>query len=281
MILVADSGSTKTSWALVDGDATTLTEGLNPLFTSDDRFLAACDRVRSAFALPWPAVEVCFYGAGCGDASQRSRVEAMLVKGLGTARATVATDMLGACRASCGHRPGVVGILGTGSNCCCYDGAQISFQAPSTGFILGDHGSANHVGRLLLHDYLSGRMPADLSRHFLSDFPLSRSQFLDAVYRQPNANRFLASLAPFALRHADSDYCASLLDASLDAWYEHQLAPCLRLSEASQVCLVGGFAAALASPLRRFALSHAFSISSVLANPLQGLLDFHRHPAPR
>ncbi len=122
MTIIADSGSTKTTWMDVESGNKIVTEGLNPHFTSDDAFLAACTAVRDKVALHSPLSALHFYGAGCGNATQRERVVLLLSKAFGISNIHVETDMLGACRAVCGHEAGLVGILGTGSNACYYDG---------------------------------------------------------------------------------------------------------------------------------------------------------------
>ena len=118
MILIADSGSTKTTWMEVESGNKVVTEGLNPHFTTDEQFLAACATVRQHFSIFNSQFSITFYGAGCGNATQCKRVKMLLQKAFETENVEVETDMLGACRATAGNRPALVGILGTGSNAC-------------------------------------------------------------------------------------------------------------------------------------------------------------------
>ncbi len=275
MILIADSGSTKTTWAVVGTDNKIVTEGLNPHFTSDERFLAACSAVRSHFHLSPFTFHLYFYGAGCGNATQRKRVERLLKDAFQTDDVHVETDMLGACRAVCGRQAGLVGILGTGSNACYYDGKEIKIQAVSTGYILGDHGSANHVGRQLLQDYLTGNMTTELTAMFREEFPLTKEEFLDAIYHQPHANRFLASLARFAVEHS-APYCTMLIESALIDWSNYQLEDLRAQTLCGDLYLVGGFAARIQrSILDHFASDHDLVIRNILADPMEGLLRYH------
>ena len=275
MILVADSGSTKTTWASVGSDSKVVTEGLNPHFTTDEAFLAACSVVRQQFSILNSQFSIYFYGAGCGDPKQRQRVALLLAKSFGTNDIHVETDMLGACRASCGDKAGLVGILGTGSNACYYDGKEIKIQAVSTGYILGDHGSANHVGRQLLQDYLTGNMTTELTAMFREEFPLSKEEFLDAIYHQPHANRFLASLARFAVEHS-APYCTMLIESALIDWSNYQLEDLRAQTLCGDLYLVGGFAARIQrSILDHFASDHDLVIRNILADPMEGLLRYH------
>mgnify|MGYP002625390911 CR=1 FL=1 len=275
MIVVADSGSTKTLWALAGTSRRWAGAGLNPLFADEATQRTEMDKARRQLGIAPGEATVHFYGAGCGQPAARERVGKALEAAFGTEAVEVATDMLGACRAMCGREAGVVGILGTGSNCCCFDGRSIAFQPVSTGYILGDQGSANHVGRRLLADYLGGRMPDRLASRFREAFPLNHEQFLEAVYRKPNANRFLASLAPFALHHETDPYCLGMVAESLGQWYDTQLEACLQRAGRRDFCLVGGFAAAIGMPMQRFLQAHGLRLQAVAANPMDGLLAYH------
>lgn len=276
MILIADSGSTKTTWVEVESGNKVVTEGLNPHFTSDEAFLAACSTVQKQFSILNFEFSIYFYGAGCGSEQQRARVASLLSKAFGTSDVHVETDMLGACRAVCGHKAGLVGILGTGSNACYYDGNEIVYQAVSTGYILGDHGSANYVGRQLLQDYLSGCTPTDVTTLFHEAYPQTKDEFLDAVYHRPNANRFLASLARFVIEHQDNDYCSMLIKFGLIDWDNYQLEELWEQTLCGDLYLVGGFAAHIdRALLDSFAKDHDLVIKKVLADPIDGLREYH------
>lgn len=275
MILIADSGSTKTTWAIAGIDNKLVTEGLNPHFTSDEAFLAACSTVSNHFHLSSFHFPLYFYGAGCGNEHQRNRVASLLYKAFGSSDVHVETDMLGACRAACGRERGLVGILGTGSNACYYDGDKIALQSVSTGYILGDEGSANYVGRRLLQDYLTGVMPRNLVSQFHDAYPMTKEEFHDAVYHQSHANRFLASLAQFAVKHINDDYCSSEILISLYNWYNYQLEGLQRLSYCNKLYLVGGFAAHIRPILDIVAKDKNLKIQNVIADPIEGLLEYH------
>lgn len=279
MILIADSGSTKTSWIEVQSGRKVVTEGLNPHFTDDERFMAVCADVRRIMEAsfgPQRALTIHFYGAGCGSETQAARVAQLLSAAFATKRVHVETDMLGACRAVCGKREGIVGILGTGSNACYYDGYEIMLQATSLGYILGDQGSANYVGRRLLQDYLIHCMPEFIEKQFSKAYPLSNEEFLDAVYHQPNPNRFLASLGRFAAERIDYTYCNEIIMESLNRWYGFQLIDFHIGHDYQDLYVVGGFAASIEPLLKRFANDHEITLRRVVADPIDGLRRFHR-----
>ena len=277
MKLIADSGSTKTTWMEVESGSKVVTEGLNPHFTTDEHFLAACATVRQQFSILNSQFSIYFYGAGCGNASQRERVERLLSAGFCAPEVHVETDMLGACRAVSGDRSSLVAILGTGSNACHYDGLRIACQPVSTGFILGDQGSANHVGRILLNDYLTRHMPEEVRCMFHDTYPMSDDQLVDAVYHQPQPNRFLASLAPFAVQRQENEYCRSVIEEALYDWRQGMLTTLQEQSgiQEGQLHLVGGFAKAIEPTLRGFMASDPLTVGTIVADPIEGLRQFH------
>ena len=290
MILIADSGSTKTTWMEVETGNKVVTEGLNPHFTSDEDFLAACTMIGTLTSRRHTTsatdgrgdsdtpLAVFFYGAGCGSEVQRQRVKTLLQKAFDTMQVEVETDMLGACRAVCGDQPGLVGILGTGSNACYYDGKKIKYKAISTGYILGDFGSANHVGRVLLNDYLTHHMSPNLRSKFRKTYQMSDDQLMDALYHQPHPNRFLASLAPFAVQNISNFYFYKIISNTLVDWWIEVLLKLTQKVDNPEIKLhiVGGYAKAIEPTLRYWMEDCGATVGTVMADPIEGLRDYHK-----
>ena len=277
MTIVADSGSTKTTWVEVESGNNVVTEGLNPHFTTDEQYFAACRQVSEHFSLFTFHFSLYFYGAGCGNATQRKRVKTLLQKAFNIEDVEVETDMLGACRAVSDGKTSIVGILGTGSNACFYDGESIKCQPVSTGYVMGDNGSANHVGRILLNDYLTQRMPEEVRRMFHDTYRMSNAQLMEAVYHRPNPNRFLASLAPFAVHHAENEYCDGTIREAL---YDWSMGPLTTLRQRTcyqegELNVVGGFAKAIELQLRDFFIDDSLTVGTVVADPIDGIRAYH------
>lgn len=282
MIIVADSGSTKTAWAVGDPGKPIKhleCEGLNPHFTHEGRYLALGNWLRGAMVSlcptgPMESVGLYFYGAGCGTREAQERVERLLKQALPEAEVTVAGDLLGACRALYGQEAGVVGILGTGSNACYYDGKNINRQTFSTGYILGDEGSGNHIGRKLLKSYLTKRMPESLMKDFESQYPKTAAEFLNLLYKEPNPNRFLASLAPFASKHRGEPFIQQLLVMVFDEYLIEQVLPIMP-TEKKEIRCVGSVAAVFAKELGEVATRHGIRVVETIAQPLERLMAYH------
>ncbi|HBN46246.1 MAG TPA: ATPase [Prevotella sp.] len=200
MILIADSGSTKTDWALVDNHHAVReikTRGLNPFQVSEEEIT---EEIRSELLphLPTSIVDaVHFYGAGCTPEKQPLVEQALRSALTVNGTCTVASDMLGAAIAVCGHEPGIACILGTGSNSCAYDGERIVKNVSPLGFILGDEGSGASMGKYLLGNILKRQWPEGIIRRFDEKYGLTAADIIERVYRQPRPNTFLASFMPF------------------------------------------------------------------------------------
>lgn len=278
MILVADSGSTKTRWALIPPDGEPLlceTEGLNPRFTTDNAFAAACLAVKTQIAgMQGPLDALYFYGAGCGTQQACNRVKTLLSAAFESSNTRVEGDLLGACRALCGQEAGWAGILGTGSNACHYNGLRIDRQSASTGFILGDEGSGNHIGRLLLKNYMEGTLPEHLRSLFHEFCPLSSEELLNRLYHHPNANRFLASLVPFAAANRQDPWVERMLAECFEAFFTH-LANSLGIS-GEEINMAGGVAAQFKDEMTAAATHCGFTIGNVVNDPLPALIAFHK-----
>lgn len=277
MRLIADSGSTKTHWVLLNGEQEShcVTEGLNPWLADLAVFSSVGKQLCGQLGLEGVRVEqVFFYGAGCGTESACQRVREWMGETLPFDSMEVNSDLLGACRATCGDSEGMVGILGTGSNMCYYNGQRVALQRVSTGFILGDEGSGNHIGKRLLKDYLEERMPEDLRTMFHDDYPYTTAEFIDSIYRRPFPNRFLASLASFAASHKDKQYMQEVLRNCFQAYFEQMT----YFGEHASLPLhiVGGLVSSFESEIRQAAAGNGVPLGVMEPSPVAGLVRFHK-----
>lgn len=274
-ILIADSGSTKTSWCLVDkmkGQPTIVetvqTQGLNPLYASEEEIVEAVRKVVEATDERYPDL-VQFYGSGCsGDRIQK--VEKALRKVFTPmTKVEVASDLLAACRAL---GPGIDCIMGTGAIAARYDETGEMTTASSLGYILGDEGSGSWLGRHVLSDYLKDQMPAKVRAAFEEDYgPISAESAIQRVYQQPFPNRYLATFAAFVGRHMDLSYCQKLAYDGVESFFKRNV---LRLNPApgEVVNFVGSVAYNLQPTLEAVAIVHDLTLGKVMREPMEGLL---------
>lgn len=200
-VLLADSGSTKTEWTLLEDNMVVksiYTEGINPNQANEDviaKMLLKTD-VRSL-----APSQIYFYGSGCGSPTGKNIVRNALEALFTKVQITIESDLVAAARALCGSERGIVAIMGTGSSSCLYDGVKIIEQRPSLGFILGDEGSGAVLGKMFIKKLLYGELPEDVTKKFYEEFPIDKDAIINRVYREPYPNRFLATFAGFIAQH--------------------------------------------------------------------------------
>lgn len=200
MILVADSGSTKTDWGIISGDGSTKyfsTSGYNPFFMDTDSIGETIAREIKDYLDRTAVRHIFFYGAGCQGTQISSMERALQQVFTGAATIQVSVDLLAAAKALLGDGPGFAAILGTGTNTCLYDGSAISYHIDSLGFLLGDEGSGAAIGKRILTDFLRNQMDGAVRRAFERTYALDEVTLMEQVYASTHPNRYCASFARF------------------------------------------------------------------------------------
>ena len=288
MILIADSGSTKTDWALISPSVLSSqlsvlssqlsvlsSQGLNPVHQSRETILQIL-RSELLPKLDGSEIEsVFFYGSGV-----RPEMEPVMVNLLREVFPQAETieahsDLLGSARALCGHNYGIASILGTGANSCLYDGTSIVMNTPAMGYILGDEGSGASLGKRLLHDLYKGVLSEKVKASFEAETGLVMPEIINKVYRQPLPNRFLASLSTFIHTHLDIPEMRQLVIDTFVDFFRFNIAPYQRPD--LPVSFVGSIAYFFESELREAAESQGFTLGTILRSPIEGLIRFHNN----
>lgn len=276
--LIADSGSTKTSWALTDGATREHFEtmGINPVRDSEEDIEKIIQTFPMLEGHPSPCEGkevffVFFYGAGCIP-PYSDVVRRVLKRRFPNAEVKVESDLLGAAHALCGHKEGIACILGTGSNSCLYDGMQIVENVSPLGWILGDEGSGAVLGRRLVGDILKGQFSPALCQAFTEETGFTRAEIVNKVYREPMPNRFLASLVPFLGRHRDSDDVHHFLINEFRRFLHRNVAAYRRLD--LPVSFVGGIANSFRDELAEALCLEGMKLGRILQRPIDGMVDY-------
>ncbi len=277
-ILIADSGSTKTDWICLTGSDESMqieiqTVGLNPFHVSDNeiRGVLAHDVLPQLGDTKVDAVY--FYGSGVRPEVE-GRVEGLLRESFPDAQTVEAhSDLLGACRALCGDKAGIACILGTGANSCVYDGRQVVHNTPALGYILGDEGSGAVLGKHLLHDLYTGVLPHHLRLTFEKEMGLELSEIINKVYREPQANRFLASLSEFIHRHLDEEGIRQLVYNTFSDFVNYHISRYGRRD--LPLSFVGSIAYYYQEQLQLIVQMLGYPMGTILKSPLQGLVAYH------
>ena len=295
MILIADSGGSKTDWALIslptDNSKCVLkvrTQGLNPFHQSKDVILKALEEelmpalykaaeqsgtFSKEYDIAEKVTQIAFYGAGCTKALSPIVGEALAIA-FPSASIKVESDLLGAAHAVCGHEEGIACILGTGANSCLYDGEQIVANIPPLGYILGDEGSGAVLGKMLLNGIFKGDLPTEIRDLYLEWGGLTYSEIIDKVYRQPLANRFLASSSKFIKDNLQYAELEGLVRYNFDTFFKKNILK-YTMSSIRVISAVGGIASAFEEQLRASADSFGYQVGKVLSSPIDGLIEFY------
>lgn len=278
MILIADSGSTKTEWrTIADGQiGQAKTAGFNPYY-QDSATIAAQLREHLLPAVTGSIEEVYYYGAGCNSAESCGVVEAALREVFPTIRtAEIGSDMLGAARALCNREPGIACILGTGANACLYDGRDIARPAMTLGFWLGDEGSGGYLGKTLVTRFLHGELPEDLMEKFRKRYPdVDRLTVLDRAYKQPFPNRYFASFSKFLFDNRSNPVAYGIVQDAFALFLDKYVRK-FPESTSLPVHFVGSVAFYYSDILRRIAADKGLVVKHILENPIAGLTLYHQ-----
>lgn len=275
MILIGESGSTKTDWVLIDKDNHKQffkTQGLNPYFVKPEEFTAC---IQENIHTPGLQVDyIYFYGAGCGTDAKRTEVENNIKRVFPHAKIEVTHDMMAAARALCGHGKGTACILGTGSHACIYNGTEIVDEAVSLGFILGDEGSGAHMGKQLITAFLYNELPDDLLEKFIKDFPTDKATVLENIYRKPYPSRYLAGFVPFLVQYKEHQYIANLVNESFDLFITRHVKTLYNYAD-FPCHFVGSVAFMFEPELKKKLQQHGLKMGEIMNKPIDGLIRYH------
>ena len=283
MILIADSGSTKTEWSLCTANgqhSEFYTEGINPFFQSEEDI----HRIVSDALLPHVAkylwagklTHIYFYGAGCAFPDKKDTVRNAIARTFKAADIQVESDLLGAARSLFGKEKGVACIMGTGSNSCLYDGCEITKNVSPLGFILGDEGSGAAIGKHLVSDVLKNQLPEHVCRLFLDTYATNAAEILENVYRKPLPNRYLAQFSKFVGDNSQEPALRHLVYADFDAFVTRNLVQYASV-ETTPIGFVGSVAHHFADILTEVLLAHQLTVGSIAQTPMAGLRRFHKN----
>lgn len=277
MIVIADSGSTKTDWCVVEQGQMIrqiTTKGTNPFFQSEEEIGNEIATVLLPQLKDSILDAVYFYGAGCAFPDKIGAVHRAIAAHLEVRNGIeVSSDMLAAARGLCGHEAGIACIMGTGSNSCYYNGKEIEHNVSPLGFILGDEGSGAVLGKLLVGDLLKNQLPTALKEKFLTQFNLTPADIIDRVYRQPFPNRFLASLSPFLVQNLHEPSIHALVLDSFKAFLRRNVMQydC----QHNRVHFIGSVAFYYQEVLQQAADEMGVQIGTIVKSPMEGLIRYH------
>jgi glucosamine kinase len=280
MILIADSGSTKTDWRILDQNeviAQTQTVGFNPYYQDVDS-IANELKINLLPLCTKEVKQVFYYGTGVTNEEKAGVIKEAILKVFPTCQQIEAqSDVVGAARAACGKKVGIACILGTGSNSIYFDGEKTGFQIPPLGFWLGDEGSGGHLGKSLFLSYLHKEMPLKIRAKFEEKYgTMDRLTVLENAYHKPFPNRYFASFSRFLFDNLEEDFCSNLVENCFLQFFQKYILKYPMCHE-TNVNFVGSVAFYYKDLLTKVADSQGIKIGRILETPIGGLVEFHKH----
>ncbi len=276
MILIADGGSTKTTWCLIDKNKQASffeTEGYNPYFV-DSEYITRSLQISLPPDMTWEDIlEVNYYGAGCFPAKipvMQSALEAIFKN----AAVYVELDLVGAARGLLGDGSGFVAILGTGSNTCLFTEGKIAHYIDSLGYLLGDEGSGCDIGKRLLADYARGYLPKEIEDRFLETYRITPPEVIDRVYSEPLVNRFCADFCTFIGQHIDNNYLHNMVRVSFHSFFNNLVSRYPGYKNYSFNC-VGSVGYTFKDILQETATSFNMPFGHIIQSPIEGLATYY------
>jgi len=276
MILIADSGSTKCSWAIcVNGQIIDRcsTIGFNPYFISSKQVTtnlqkSDLDDIRDQIS------KVYFYGAGCSSSKMNKIIETPFCDFFKNAEINIHHDLDAACYSMYNGEPAITGILGTGSNSCLFDGTTIYESAPSLGFMLGDEASGNYFGKKLLNLYFNNILSKDLKKKYEDNYESDIANINSNVYNNSRANVYLAKFFPFVSENKNHEQMQELIKTSLDEFFRLHIC-CFPNHKEVKINFIGSVAFFLQEEIKEVALSYNCKIGEIVKNPIDKLIEYH------
>lgn len=278
MILIADGGSTKADWILLDtkGEVAlkTRTGGLNPAVFPVDLLNERIYENEEFQRIKENVTEVYFYGAGCGTPKPTALLKSIFESFFMNAKVVVKEDTYAASYAVT-NKPGLVCILGTGSNSCYFDGENVDVRIPSLGYILMDEASGNYFGKKLIRDYYYNKMPKKIAKMFEEQFNVDADTIKRNIYKEENPNTYLAGFAEFMLKNKRTLYFNKVLHKGMKDFFKNRILP-YKESKTVPVHFVGSIAYFARDIIEEVAKYYLVDIGNIVRRPIDGLIEHHR-----
>lgn len=279
MILVADSGATKTHWVLLDKGTVQLeiyTKGFNPYYYKGDEFTESLlDEFIGNVSFK-DISAIYFYAAGCSSKANVKIIQNTLSKIFVKASIVANHDLYGAAIALLGNEKGIACILGTGSNSCLWDGQNIIHNVPSVGYLLGDEGGGTYTGKLLVREVLLGIAEKEVADLFYDSVGLNFSSVLDRIYKEPNPNQFLSQQTKFLREYIAYPYCRDVVARSFGDFVNVQLIKYPGINSLP-ACFTGSVAANFQDILKEVLKKYGIQLGKIIKEPIEGLITYHKY----
>ena len=277
MVLIVESGSTKSDWVLLSPEnkqEVYSSMGFNPYFHSSSVIENELRRHTELMTHAEKIQQIYFYGAGCSSTEMNDIVKLGLSNVFTNAHIHIDHDLIACAYATYSGNPSICCIIGTGSNSCYFDGKTVSEVVPALGYILGDEGSGTYFGKKLLSAFLYHQLPKHVEEDFVKEYAIDKNEIVNKVYRNENANVYIASFMPFIAKHKDELFFQKMIEDGLRHFIEVHVC-CYPNYKDVEINFVGSIASVFRNALDRAANSLGARIGRVVQKPVEGLVSYH------
>jgi hypothetical protein len=278
MIAVVYSGSRTAFWKIIQNGeviAHCNTTGLNPYFIDEKALLQILNKKIVLVNNAENIKKIYAFAAGASSTEKKKQLSNSLSTFFRYSKVYIENDLFGATKAACNNEPGIVGVLGSGANCAYFDGKKPIANNFGLGYILGDEGSSNYFGKILLKNFLTQKLPSDLKRKFASTYDLTKPEIFERVYNKPFANNFLSSFFDFYIQNKKHGYILNLIDEGFDLHFNTYILPMLNEHEDANIHFVGTLAGEFSDRLNYIASRYDLQIKSITKEPILKLLKLY------
>lgn len=275
MILIADSGTTKTEWCIINDRGTTekvITSGINPFYQDGENITAILEKEFKGERI---FNSIYYYGTGCINQEKKDIVKAALLKVFKADKIFIESDLVAAAHALCQDQPGVACILGTGSNSCLYNGSEIVANVSPLGFILGDEGSGGVLGKRLIGDILKKQLPAAIIEDFFATYPVSAAEIMENVYKKPFPSRYLAGYTKFLSKNINLPEIQNLVISCFREFVTRNLMQYPGI-EQTPIHFTGSIAYYFEDQLKKVLEEQQLTLGNIDRAPMEGLIKYHK-----
>lgn len=278
MIAVVYSGSKSAFWK-ISNEGKTIAEctipGINPCFNDPKHILYLLNKEITLINHAERIKKIYAFVAGTSSPGMQEQLANTLVQFFKNAKIKVKDDLYGASIAACYNHTGIVGILGSGANCAYFDGKRPEKNNFGLGYILGDEGSANYLGKILLKQYLEDKLPHDLKKQFEERYNVDRPLILERIYKKPNVQNYLGSFFDFYVDKRNNKYIEQLIDQAFEKYFSTYLMPTVKMHPNQEIHFVGTVAGTFQDRLRLAAQKHDVQIMTITKEPIHNLLNYY------
>jgi len=277
MLLVVESGSTKSDWVLVENKAIThnfKTMGFNPFFHDEKIIHQALKENTGLYQIANQVTNLFFYGAGCSSEEMNNIIKNAFSKIFSNATIEVEHDLLACALATYEEEPAISCIIGTGSNSCYFDGDQLIEKVPALGYVLGDEGSGSYYGKKILTDFLYNKLPNEIKTDLIDNQQISKNVIFENIYMKPNPNVYLASFMPFIAKYKETDYVKEMVIKGMYHFMENHVC-CYDNYKEVKTHFIGSLSEVFKNELFIAADQLNVQVGSIIQKPIDNLVNYH------